>query len=113
MPVTIEQIIKALENSGGFQTVAAKQLGISQPALNKRIKRSKKIQEKLNEIEEAKLDLAESKLMKQLNDGNWQAIKFMMQYKGHKRDYYKKFKQELEGNEDKPVTIVVKHKSNE
>jgi len=87
MPATIKQIEKALENAGGFQSHAAKQLGITQQAVNDRIKKSPYLQAKLHSIRESYLDLAEIELLKLMKEGNLGALCFYLKCQGKHRGY--------------------------
>ena len=91
---TVEQCAEAIRNAGGFITVAAKQLGMSHPALSKRVKNSETLQQVLNETKEQYLDLAESQLIKAVKDRESWAICFYLKCKGKKRGYIEK--QELD-----------------
>ena len=82
-----DAIIEALENAGGVMAHAAKQLGISRQSLSKRVKKSPRLQEKVAECKEAKLDIAESELMKLIKKGNLGAICFYLKCIGKDRGY--------------------------
>jgi len=87
---TVEQCAEAIRNAGGFITTAAKMLGMSQPALSKRIAQSETLRSVVEETREKYLDLAESKLIKAINnDAPW-AICFYLKCKGKQRGYVEK-----------------------
>lgn len=101
--ITTAQIEEALRKSGGFQSQAAKMVGISQQAVSKRIKKSKHLQIAVREIDDTYLDLAESKLINAINkDQSW-AICFYLKCKGKHRGYVER--QELSGPGGGPVPI--------
>ena len=87
MKVTIEQIEKALEASGGFQTIAAKKLGIGDSALSERILKTPQLIGKLAQIKERTLDLSEAQLVKKIKKGSLGAICFYLKYQGQGRGY--------------------------
>lgn len=97
-------IMHALEKTGGFQNKAAEMLGITRAALSMRIKNSQELQDKVLELEEKYLDLAETKLIKALeNDQEW-AIKYYLDHKGKKRGYGNKI--EVSGDTSLTINIV-------
>lgn len=87
---TVKDCAQALRNTGGFITAAAKQLGISQPALSKRISKSAKLKAVVEETKEQYLDLAESQLVKAIKDRESWAICFYLKCKGKQRGYVEK-----------------------
>ena len=64
--VTIEQCAEALEKAAGFITIAANSLEINPSSLSRKIKKSARLRKLLEEIEEKRLDLAESTLLKNM-----------------------------------------------
>ncbi len=90
MATTEKQIIRALEASGGFQSQAARGLKISPAALSGRIKRNKKLQVALADIQEEHLDLAESQLISAIWDREPWAICFFLKCRGKVRGYSEK-----------------------
>jgi hypothetical protein len=105
MKVTEQQIREALEMSGGFLSEAAKMLNISSPGLSKRIKHNTSLQESRESIKERYLDLAESKLIGLVKDGNLGAICFYLKCQGRHRGWVEK--QEIEHFGDSPVEITI------
>jgi hypothetical protein len=111
MKVTIDQCAEALEKSAGFISIAAESLGITCGALSQRIKRSALLRKTLDEIEEKRLDLAESTLLKNMKQKEKPAVsqratEFYLRYKGRKREYIETSRQIHEGGEQ-PVTMRV------
>ncbi len=98
--LTVYDIEKALVKNGGFVSLTAKALGVSPNAIYSRIKKSELLQRVKKEIDEAHLDLAESKLVKGIKAGEWEHVKFMLQYKGSSRGYVKSQKVENNVNVD-------------
>ena len=85
MPLTIKQIEDGLRATGGFISQAAKQLGVTQQAISKRIKESEHLQAVRKEVDDSYLDLAESKLIKKINKEDLGAICFYLKCKGKHR----------------------------
>jgi len=110
MKVTLEHIEKALELSGGFQSHAAQKLGISVQALNKRIQKSKRLQDTLWAIKEKYLDMTESKLLSMIKAGEPSAIYFYLKTQGKHRGYIEQWRGEVSGPGGLPVPIeYVRH----
>lgn len=84
---TLEHIEKALTQSGGFISHAAKLLGITPSAVSQRVKNSKRLQQLCEELNEKYLDIAESKLIAAVKNGELPAIFFYLKCKGKKRGY--------------------------
>jgi len=103
MAKTIKQIEDALRATGGFVSQAAKKLGISQSAVSNRIAKSKELQEARIEIEESYLDLAESKLIKNINKNDNASIFFYLKCKGKHRGYIER--SEVDQTTNMNVTI--------
>lgn len=82
-----QEIIAAIEKSGGFISVAAKSLGVSSNTIYRYIKEYPEISEAISEIETKYLDIAEAELIKSLQSGNLAAVIFFLKTKGKKRGY--------------------------
>ena len=80
-------VLKALEASHGFVSEAARVLGTSYHTLYRRIARTPALKEAQEDILERQLDIAESKLMVAINDGQAWAIRFFLRCKGKHRGY--------------------------
>lgn len=91
--VSSTQIFEALRRTGGNQTAAAKelekQLGvkIDRSTISKRIAKETKLAAAVKEITAESLDMAESQLMKGIQNGNMTAIIFYLKTKGKHRGY--------------------------
>lgn len=108
MKVSKNQIKDALSKTGGFKTQAAKMLGISYQALWKRIKADKELEMFDEELQEQFLDMAESKLLQQVREGNLGAICFFLKCKGKHRGYIEK--QQIDTTfENKEPLIIIKN----
>lgn len=105
---TINEFIKAIEDSNGIAAIAANMLGISRTALYKRINRNKKLEEALKIARATNIDYAESKLIKHMNKPDMDAVslsavKYFLSTKGKDRGYYTKI--ETDKNINKPLVI--------
>src|SRR6056297_2049426 len=110
MALTIDQIETALIKSGGFVSQTAKMLNVSGSNIYDRIKRSEYLQKRKREIDEKYLDLAESKLMSQINEENLGAICFYLKCKGKGRGYVEKQQVDhssSDGSMSPPTKIVI------
>jgi len=105
---SVAQFVEALRAGGGYLSQAAKTLGITRQAVSQRVKRSARLQELLEDIKETYLDLAESKLIKGVDNGEAWAIKYYLNTQGKKRGYVERH--ELTGAEGKPIPLLVKVK---
>ena len=76
MKATNKMISEALLSTGGLVYPASQKLGMSASALYKRIRASKELQEAISNAQEITLDLAESKLIKNMKDGKESSIFF-------------------------------------
>ncbi len=84
---TVEQVGKALRESAGLRSVAAKKLGCSPSTVLNYLTRHSQLLEVEAEAVEANLDRAEAKLMKKIDQGNMAAICFFLKCKGKHRGY--------------------------
>lgn len=107
---TIKQCEEAIHNSGGFVTEAARQLGISQPALSKRINSSERLKQAMAETRERYLDLAESRLISAIKGGESWAICFYLKCKGKERGYIER--QQIDANVTGDITIAKGYPTN-
>lgn len=97
------RIIAALEKNAGIITAAAESLGMNRCSLSSRINGSEKLLAALNEIQDSMVDLAESKLLLALRNGNMTAIIFYLKCKGKARGYVERG--EITGPGGGPVDI--------
>jgi len=103
MALTVDQIEKSLKAKGGFVSQVAKDLGVTASNIYARIDRSERLKKVKKEIDESYLDLAESKLVKKLNNGDLGALCFYLKCKGKKRGYIEKQQLEHSGDSDNPL----------
>ncbi len=96
--VTVEQVEQALIANGGWITKTAQALGVSTQAVSKRVKGSERLQKVVEDVKAKYLDLAESKLIQKINDGDLGAICFYLKCQGKERGYVEKHQLEASGN---------------
>jgi hypothetical protein len=105
-----DQIEEALRACGGIQSRAANALasatGISftRQALNKAVKKSKRLQRACEEIVEETLDLAEDKCIEGIRKGDSSLIKFYLETRGKRRGYTRRA--ELTGTDAGPISVT-------
>lgn len=87
MALTVGQLAEAIEKSGGNVTKAARALGITRWALQKRIGKNKELQQLVIDARETMVDLAEGQLKSQVRQGNITAIIFTLKTLGKERGY--------------------------
>ena len=81
------RIINALNKARGFISIAARILRCSANTIRHRIESSDAVRDAYDEINEANLDLSESKLLLAIDKGDVSAIKFHLEHKGAWRGY--------------------------
>jgi hypothetical protein len=99
---TVEQITKALWASAGIKSVAAKKLGVAPSTMSGYVSRYPELNKVIEEIREKTIDLAESKLLQHINDGNLTAIIFYLKCQAKHRGYVQTSKVEHTGQ----VTMI-------
>jgi hypothetical protein len=85
--LTLEQIIEVLRTSAGILTIAAQKLTINRNTLREWINAEPNLKDVLDEIREINLDLSEAGLMKHIQEGNLDAIKFYLRTMGKHRGW--------------------------
>jgi hypothetical protein len=103
--LTIDQIEQALRANGGWFTQAAKALGVSHQAISTRVQKSERLQRVTEDVKAQYLDLAESKLMQKIKDGDLGAICFYLKCQGRQRGYVEKAKLDANITQQEPLTI--------
>jgi len=102
---TVEQVAAALRVSGGLKYVAAQKIGMTPSAMTCIFRRHPELNDVLDEVTEKTLDLAESKLVQKIRDGNLGAIIFYLKCKGKSRGYVERM--ESTGPDGGPVKLTV------
>lgn len=96
----------ALRATAGIYSAAAEKLGCAPNTVKNYVERHKALRQVCEEVTERTLDLAESKLLKQINKDNLTAIIFYLKTKGKHRGYVER--QENTGPNGGPVPHVVR-----
>ena len=105
-----KNVLEALEKSFGIVTTACKTVGIGRTQFYQWLKDDQVFKEKVNDIQNVTLDMAESQLHKQILGGNTSATIFYLKTKGKKRGYVER--QEITGFEGTKLFDVEIIKSN-
>jgi predicted transcriptional regulator len=84
---TIEEYEKALRDSKGMVSVAARMLGVTQQAVSYRVKTSTTLQRVRDEAREAMTDVAELRLYERIQAGEGWAVCFYLKTQGRSRGY--------------------------
>jgi hypothetical protein len=100
---TVEEIEKALRKALGLKSYAAKNLGCDYKTIDNYCKRYKKLQKIIDEMKETRLDIAESKLMTGVNEGNPTLIIFLLKTQGKGRGYVERQEHEHTGKDGGPI----------
>lgn len=103
MATPIEDVKDELRKAKGIVSVAAKNLGITRNALDRRIQRNKTLQKIKRDARETIIDLAEAKLYKAINNEDFRAIKYTLSTLGKERGYVERVEQEQVGEAKKQI----------
>lgn len=96
-------ILEALEKSLGVVTTACKNVGIGRTTYYQWLKDDEDFATQVKDIDEVALDFAESKLHKQIADGNVTATIFYLKTKGKHRGYIERVEQSINVTEEQPL----------
>jgi hypothetical protein len=94
MKATKESLLKAIKQNRGIVTNICKSLDMARQSFYERLDNDIELQEALEDAREEVLDLGESKLIELVQEGNAQAVFFMLKTIGKNRGYIEK--QEVE-----------------
>ena len=100
-----QTFLAALEKSAGIITPAAQAVGISRESIRKWRKDDPDFDRAILEVNETALDFAETALMKNIQAGDTQAIKFYLSTKGRGRGYAEKTTIEGELTVNRPRVV--------
>ena len=95
MAITAKQAIEAVQNSKGFITTVAKQLGCTRGNVYALMKKFPTVEQAIKDERETLKDFAEGKLFQQIDDGNTTAIIFYLKCQAKERGYVER--QEISG----------------
>ena len=103
--ITADQAVTAIKGSGGYVSVIARRLNITQRHVYRVIEKYATAQEVLHEERESQKDYAEGKLQEQIKAGNMTAIIFYLKTQAKDRGYVER--QELAGTDGGAILIRV------
>lgn len=83
----VARVAEALRQGGGIYTAAASILKCSPNTVKNYVERNANLQQVKAEVEDMTLDLAETKLIMAIRDGNMNAVTFYLRTKGRARGY--------------------------
>ena len=110
-----DTLLQALESSLGIVSTACNRTGISRSSFYKWYKEEEEFRQKVDEIDNVKLDYVETKLFKNIENEKEKSIIFYLQHKGHKRGYVQRQNINLTSNEEdiKKIEIeIIESKGN-
>ena len=102
---SVEDIAEALRQARGFLGPAAKILGCGRTTLSSYIKKTKRLQQLLDELKEENIDLAETKLLDAIERGEAWAITFFLKTQAKHRGYVER--QEFTGADGTPFVLKI------
>lgn len=105
---TVDAGVRALLETGGILSVAAKRLGVSRQALYKRIAKNDKLRHARDEAREIGGDVAEAALFRAIKRGEAWAIKWYLATQHKERGYIEKVT--VEGSVRHSGTIAHDHR---
>lgn len=83
----LNEIVEVYEKKAGHISATCSACNIGRRTFYRYLENDSKFKEKIEEINEALVDLAESKLLQLINDGDRESILFMLRTKGKDRGY--------------------------
>tara|TARA_R100001594_G_scaffold75514_1_gene110275 strand:+ start:53 stop:436 length:384 start_codon:yes stop_codon:yes gene_type:complete len=100
-------LLEALESSLGIVSTACAKAGISRSSYYKWYHEDEDFRDKVDELDNLKLDYVESQLFKNIQNEKEKSIIFYLQHRGHKRGYIQKQNINLTSNEDNIKKIEI------
>ncbi len=100
---TVQQMIEAIEGTGGIPAVVARKLGCSRETVGRYARRYPTVKSALIDADESITDLAEAKALALINSEYWPAIRYRLSTKGKDRGYTERH--ELTGAEGGPLVL--------
>ena len=98
-----QQFIDAIPGSGGIISTIARRAGCAWHTAKKYIGLYSTVQGAYADECEAVLDMAESKVIEAMNDGDGPMLRYYLSTKGKSRGYVEKVQQELTGRDGGPI----------
>ena len=108
-------LLEALEKSLGIVSTACVNADTSRSSFYKWYKEDEEFKNKVDEIDNVKLDFVESQLFKNIQKEKERSIIFYLQHKGHKRGYIQKQNINLTSSDEEINKIeieIIKSKGN-
>ena len=102
-----KMLIESLENSLGIVSTACTKANISRSSFYKWYKEDEEFRNKVDEIDNVKLDFVESQLFKNIQKEKERSIIFYLQHKGHKRGYIHRQDINLTSNDEEIKKIEI------
>lgn len=84
---TAEQVIEAIKKARGIKAVVARSLGCDRSTVNNYIERYPTVKRAYEEQREVIIDIAEGQLIKKVDSGEWDAVKYVLSTLGKDRGY--------------------------
>ena len=94
--ITKKKIVNAIVDSGGIMNVIAKRCGCCYMTIFRKLRKWPDLKELLELEKEKTLDMAESQLIKKIENGDNTMIIFYMKTKGKSRGYIERSEHEIE-----------------
>ena len=107
--IPLETVERALRHSGGVMAAAAQQLGVTRQAVHYRVRRSKRLQQVVEDTREHTLDLCDAKLFELIREGNLGAIIWYQKTQGKHRGYTER--QEVTGKDGEPLDYLERQRA--
>jgi hypothetical protein len=101
----IADVIKAIEDTKGLLTMAARRLGCSTETIRTYAKKFPTVQEAIDTERARMTDIAELALYKQIQDGQGWAVCFYLKTQGKDRGYVERTEHRHGGDPDNPTPI--------
>lgn len=95
--IKAQEFLDAIPGSGGMITTIAKRVRCSRPTVYKAMERYPTVKQAIEDERDKNIDLAETKLLEQINEGNTTAIIFFLKTVGKRRGYVEKRIVSVEG----------------
>ncbi|PWJ81506.1 regulatory Fis family protein [Pseudaminobacter salicylatoxidans] len=102
----IPRIIEQLRLSGGIKTVAAQRLNVHRKTLHRFLEDHPEVTEALRDIDAEIADVAEAQVVKAINAGDMQTVRWFLELKAKDRGYVRRV--ENVGKNGGPMEVVEK-----
>lgn len=102
---TAQQVIEAIEGTGGIKSTIARRLGVSRWTVDNYMRRWSTVQDAYNEEREKVVDMAETKLLEKIRGGDYPAIRFFLMTQAKDRGYVER--QEVQHDASKELLALL------